>query len=39
VWPGGYHGFELLAPAATLSLDAAEARRRWIARTLAKVTA
>jgi acetyl esterase/lipase len=39
VWPGGYHGFELLAPAATLSLDAAEARRRWVARTLVKVTA
>ena len=36
VWAGGYHGFELVAPAATLSLDAAEARRRWIARTLRK---
>lgn len=36
VWPGGYHGFELLAPTATLSVDAYEARRRWLARTLVK---
>ncbi|HLI73232.1 MAG TPA: alpha/beta hydrolase [Acidimicrobiales bacterium] len=35
VWPGGYHGFELLAPAAALSRDAFEARRRWIARVVA----
>ncbi len=37
VWPGGYHGFELFAPTAALSGDAFEARRRWLARTLAKV--
>jgi len=36
VWPGGYHGFERFAPAAALSADAREARRRWLARTLAK---
>jgi acetyl esterase/lipase len=39
VWPGGFHGFELLVPSATLTRDAAEARRRWLARTLAKVEA
>lgn len=39
VWPGGYHGFELLAPTAKLSLDTYEARRRWLARTLAKASA
>jgi acetyl esterase/lipase len=37
VWPGGYHGFELLAPTASLSADAGEARRRWLTRTLAVV--
>ena len=37
VWPGGYHGFELLAPGAVLSRDAAAARRRWMTRTLAKL--
>jgi acetyl esterase/lipase len=37
VWPGGYHGFELLAPTAALSADAGEARRRWLTRTLAVV--
>jgi acetyl esterase/lipase len=39
VWPGGYHAFELLAPTAALSLDAVEARRRWIVRALAKASA
>jgi len=37
VWPGGYHGVELLAPTAALSTDAYEARRRWLARLLATV--
>ena len=32
VWPGGYHGFELLVPMAALSQDAYQARRRWLAR-------
>lgn len=36
VWPGGYHGFEQLAPDTPLAADAREARRRWLARTLAK---
>ena len=36
VWPGGYHGFELLAPTAPLSVDAVEARPRWLQRALAK---
>jgi acetyl esterase/lipase len=36
VWAGGYHGFELVAPGSTLAGDAAAARRRWMARTLAK---
>ena len=35
VWQGGYHGFDTLAPDAVLSADAGEARRRWLARTLA----
>ena len=38
VWAGGYHGFELIAPTATLSADAREARRRWLTRTLAKAS-
>ena len=38
MWPGGYHGFELSVPTASLSIDAVAARRRWLLRTLAKVT-
>jgi acetyl esterase/lipase len=38
VWPGGYHGFELVAPTCALSVDAADAGRRWLARTLAKAS-
>ena len=34
VWPGGCHGFDFLAPAAALSRDAREARRRWLRRLL-----
>jgi acetyl esterase/lipase len=34
VWPGGFHGFELMAPAARISQDTVAARRRWLARTL-----
>lgn len=37
VWPGGYHGFELMAPTAQVSQDAYEARRRWLVRILANV--
>lgn len=36
VWPGGCHGFEHLAPAALLSQDAVEARRRWLRRVLGR---
>lgn len=34
VWPGGYHLFELFAPAAALSVEAAATRATWIHRTL-----
>jgi acetyl esterase/lipase len=36
VWPGGYHGFELIAPTCALARDARDARRRWVKRTLGK---
>ncbi|UQI46224.1 alpha/beta hydrolase [Streptomyces sp. HU2014] len=36
VWPGGYHGFDGLAPKAALSQDAREARTRWLRRLLAQ---
>ena len=32
VWPGGFHGFDGLAPTAQLSHDAREARVRWLNR-------
>ena len=32
VWPGGSHGFDYMAPAATLSRDARLARLRWLRR-------
>ena len=34
VWPGGFHGFEGLAPTAALSRDAREPRKRWLDRLL-----
>ena len=34
VWPGGFHGFDGLAPQATLSQDAKAARLRWLRRQL-----
>ncbi|UNK71148.1 alpha/beta hydrolase [Microbacterium sp. H1-D42] len=34
VWPGGFHGFDGLAPQAQLSLLATEARHRWLTRML-----
>ncbi|MBB5077239.1 alpha/beta hydrolase [Nonomuraea endophytica] len=34
VWPGGFHGFDGLAPQAALSQDAKEARLRWLRRLL-----
>jgi acetyl esterase/lipase len=38
VWPGGFHGFEMMAPDATLSRAARAARIGWIERLL-KATA
>ena len=34
VWPGGYHGFEILAVGTAMSEASFEARRRWLARVL-----
>lgn len=34
VWPGGFHGFDYLVPEAAVSVDAREARRRWLTRVL-----
>jgi acetyl esterase/lipase len=34
VWPGGFHGFDLLAPTAAVSQDAKAARLRWLDRVL-----
>ncbi|MFI6077209.1 alpha/beta hydrolase [Actinoplanes sp. NPDC051343] len=34
VWPGGFHGFDGLAPGARLSHDAREIRLRWLHRLL-----
>ncbi|SEG82355.1 Acetyl esterase/lipase [Thermomonospora echinospora] len=34
VWPGGFHGFDMLAPHAALSQDARAARLRWLRRLL-----
>ncbi|WP_327358742.1 alpha/beta hydrolase [Streptomyces sp. NBC_01304] len=36
VWPGAYHGFDGIAPKASLSQDAREARTRWLRRLLAQ---
>jgi acetyl esterase/lipase len=30
VWPGGYHGFELMAPDAAISVMARETRIAWL---------
>ncbi len=34
VWPGGYHGFESLAPAAAISVAARQTRLGWLRRLL-----
>ncbi|WP_436533392.1 alpha/beta hydrolase [Actinoplanes sp. HUAS TT8] len=34
VWPGGFHGFDLLAPQAAISQEARAARVRWLRRLL-----
>ncbi|GHC83487.1 alpha/beta hydrolase [Streptomyces flavofungini] len=36
VWPGAYHGFDGMVPRAALTLDAREARTRWLRRLLAQ---
>lgn len=36
VWAGAYHGSESFAPDAALSVDARQARARWLARILAR---
>jgi acetyl esterase/lipase len=35
VWPGGFHGFDLMVPQAVLSQEAKRARLRWLRRMLA----
>ncbi|GAA2401505.1 alpha/beta hydrolase [Actinomadura vinacea] len=34
VWPGGFHGFDMMAPQAALSQEARAARLRWLRRLL-----
>jgi len=34
VWPGGYHGFESMAPAAAISVAARQSRLDWLRRLL-----
>jgi acetyl esterase/lipase len=34
VWPGGFHGFTMLAPQSALSREASAARIRWLGRLL-----
>jgi acetyl esterase/lipase len=34
VWPGGFHGFDMMAPTAAISQDAKAARLRWLDRLL-----
>lgn len=34
VWPGGFHGFDMMAPHAALSKSMVEARTNWVARIL-----
>ena len=34
VWPGAFHGYDTIAPNATVSRDALEARTRWLRRLL-----
>lgn len=34
VWPGAFHGFDVIAPRTTISQTAAASRARWVARQL-----
>ena len=36
VWPGGFHGFDVVAPSAAISRDAIAARAAWLRRELGK---
>jgi acetyl esterase/lipase len=36
VWPGGYHGFQLLAPTCPLAQALYQTRRAWLTRVLAR---
>ncbi|PSM42535.1 esterase [Streptomyces dioscori] len=36
VWPGAFHGFDSVAPGASLSRAARDARTRWLGRTLGR---
>jgi acetyl esterase/lipase len=36
VWPGGFHAFDMAAPAARLSVAMTEARNNWLRRTLSQ---
>ena len=36
VWPGGFHGFTMMAPEAALSREAAAAQLNWLRRLLAE---
>ncbi|MFE1797297.1 alpha/beta hydrolase [Streptomyces sp. NPDC059517] len=36
VWPGAFHGFDSVAPAAALSREARDARTRWLGRILGR---
>ncbi|RAG82661.1 alpha/beta hydrolase [Streptacidiphilus pinicola] len=36
VWPGAFHGFDTIAPQATVSRDAREARLRWLRRVVGR---
>lgn len=36
VWPGGFHGFDLIAPHAQISVEARAARTAWLARAIAR---
>ncbi|WP_119731376.1 alpha/beta hydrolase [Thermomonospora amylolytica] len=38
VWPGGFHGFDQMAPHTALSQEARAARLRWLGRLLGKPT-
>jgi len=39
VWPGGTHGYDVVAPSAAISIATTRARLRWIQRTLSRARA